>query len=133
MNLKSAVAAVAVLSGLCASALAGDRPDASEAGLRKDIVELQKTIARLTSRLEAMEQRLSKLEKATNGGPTVIITRQDKIERPSRLGERVGQPVEPTTRMRPLGSHLMVDEHGIIWDGGKPVGVWDVNGKDNGH
>ena len=21
---------------------------------------------------------------------------------------------------------LMVDEHSMIWDGGKPVGVWDV-------
>ncbi len=57
----------------------------------------------------------------------------DKIDRPSRLGERVGQPVEPTKRMRPLGGHLMVDEHSIIWDGGKPVGVWDVNGGNNGH
>jgi hypothetical protein len=47
--------------------------------------------------------------------------------RPSRLEKRVGQPVEPTTRMRSLGNHLMVDEHGIIWGGGRPVGVWGVN------
>jgi hypothetical protein len=57
----------------------------------------------------------------------------EKIAPPlSRLEKRVGLAAESTTSMRPLGGHLMVDAHGIIWDGGKPVGVWDVNG-DNGH
>jgi formylglycine-generating enzyme required for sulfatase activity len=44
------------------------------------------------------------------------------------LEERAGLSGKPTTRMRPLGRHLMVDEHGIIWDGGRPVGIWGVNG-----
>ena len=85
----------------------------------------------------ANEPGLSKLEKATNGRPTVVSPWQDQIERqpsqsegPSRLEKRVGLAAESTTSMRPLGGHLMVDAHGIIWDGGKPVGVWDVN---NGH
>jgi formylglycine-generating enzyme required for sulfatase activity len=44
------------------------------------------------------------------------------------LEERAGLSGKPTTRMRPLGRHLMVDEHGIIWDGERPVGIWGVNG-----
>jgi formylglycine-generating enzyme required for sulfatase activity len=42
--------------------------------------------------------------------------------------ERAGLSGKPTTRMRPLGRHLLVDEHGIIWDDGRPVGIWGVNG-----
>ena len=42
--------------------------------------------------------------------------------------ERADLPSKPTTRMRPLGRHLLVDEHGIIWDGERPVGIWGVNG-----
>lgn len=29
--------------------------------------------------------------------------------------------------IRPLGSHLKVDQHGVIWDGEKPVGIWGLD------
>jgi hypothetical protein len=34
----------------------------------------------------------------------------------------------PTPPLRPLGSNLKVDKNGIIWDQGRPVGIWGVNG-----
>jgi hypothetical protein len=34
----------------------------------------------------------------------------------------------PTPPLRPLGSNLMVDKKGIIWDGSHPVGMWGVDG-----
>jgi len=37
------------------------------------------------------------------------------------------KPVEMT---RPLGDGLKVDEKGTIWDGGKPVGTWGIDGID---
>ncbi len=33
--------------------------------------------------------------------------------------------IKPTSRMRPLSG---VDENGIIWDGGRPVGFWGIDG-----
>jgi len=47
-------------------ALAADQRDDSERDLRKEIADLHKVIVRLTNRMEAMEQRLSKLEKAAS-------------------------------------------------------------------
>ena len=82
-----------------------------------------------SGRPQALEQRLPKPEKATNGRTTGITPWPDMAnQQPLRPEERLGPPGEATTRMRPLGRHLMVDEHGIIWDGGRPVGVWGVNG-----
>ncbi len=59
-----------------------------------------------------------------------ISARQDKIERRlSQMERRLGLPGEPNQKnMRPLGKHLMVDEHSIIWKDGTPIGVWGVNG-----
>jgi hypothetical protein len=74
------------------------------ADVRQELVELKQLVSAVSARLDKMEQRLSRLE------------------------EQVGRKVEPATRMRPLGSSLMVDEHGVIWDGPRPVGVWGVNG-----
>jgi hypothetical protein len=52
-----------------------------------------------------------------------------KSERPfSRLGEQLGLRAGRVGQMRPLGSHFMVDQNGIIWMEEKPVGVWGVNG-----
>ena len=36
----------------------------------------------------------------------------------------------PTPPLRSLGSNLMVDKNGIIWDSGKPVGIWGINGSE---
>jgi alpha-beta hydrolase superfamily lysophospholipase len=36
-------------------------------------------------------------------------------------------PVQPTTRRRPLGRHLTVDENSTIWNGKVPVGVWGID------
>ncbi len=38
------------------------------------------------------------------------------------------QSTEPPKETRPLGSHLRVDERGVIWEDGTPVGVWGVDG-----
>jgi len=72
--------------------------------LRQELVELKQLVLGISARLDNMERRLSQLE------------------------ERGWLRGEPTMRLRSLGNHLMVDEHSIIWDGGKPVGVWGVNG-----
>jgi hypothetical protein len=77
---------------------------AATTDLRQELVELKQLASRVSARLDNMERRLSQLE------------------------ERGRLRGEPTMRMRSLGNHLMVDEHGIIWDGGKPVGVWGING-----
>jgi len=72
--------------------------------VRQELVELKQLLSGLSARLEKIERRLSRLEK--------------------RL------PGEPTTHLRSLNNHLTVDEHGIIWDRGKPGRVWGVNGGD---
>ena len=77
---------------------------AATTDLQQELVELKQLVAGLSARLDKMEQRLSLLE------------------------ERGRFRSESTVRMRSLGNHLMVDEHGIIWDGGRPVGVWGING-----
>ena len=87
---------------------AQEKPEKAVTDLRQELVELKKLVSGISARLDKMERRLSQLE------------------------ERLGLPVEPTTRMRPLGSHLMVDKHGIIWEGGRPVGLWGVNGGEMG-
>ena len=86
--------------------------------------------------LELSEQKVNQRPSDRNQllFPDLSGLRVDKIEPPpSRLEKRVGIATESRTSTRPLDSHLMVDERGVIWDGGKPVGVWDVNGGNNGN
>jgi hypothetical protein len=73
---------------------------------QQEVRELKRLVLELTARLEKIERRLSQLEKPRE------------------------QPAQATTGMVPLGSHLMVDRHGIIWDEGRPVGTWGVNGSE---
>ena len=73
-------------------------------GLRQEVRELKQLNLELKARLEEMERRLSQLE-------NLVELRSDA-----------------TARMRPLGSGLMVDENGTIWQHGRPVGYWGVNG-----
>jgi hypothetical protein len=47
------------------------------------------------------------------------------VDSPSR---KLGPQPTPTPPLRPLGHGLMVDKNGIIWDNGKPVGIWGVDG-----
>jgi hypothetical protein len=81
-------------------------------GLRQEVLELKRLISEFTARLQKMERRLSKLEKR-------VELRADPAAKPG---------ADPTKKMRPLGSHLMVDEKGIIWSHGRPVGYWGVDG-----
>jgi hypothetical protein len=37
--------------------------------------------------------------------------------------------IVPTPPLRPLGSNLMVDKNNIIWDQGRPVGIWGIDGR----
>lgn len=83
---------------------AQEKPEKAVTDLREELVELKQLVSGISARLDKMERLLSRLE------------------------ERVGLPVEPTTRLRPLGSYLKVDKNGVIWDGGRPVGIWGVNG-----
>jgi hypothetical protein len=54
--------------------------------------------------------------------------RLGKIERRlSRLEKLVGLPAGSESRMARLGDRLKVDEHGTIWDDGRPVGTWGVD------
>jgi len=73
-------------------------------GLRQEVLELKQLILQLTARLEEMDRRLSQLE------------------------QRIESRTDGGTKMRPLGSRLMVDENGTIWEPGWPVGYWGVNG-----
>jgi hypothetical protein len=44
----------------------------------------------------------------------------------SAIMELIGDQATPTLPLRPLGSNLTVDKNGIIWDRGKPVGIWGI-------
>ena len=46
----------------------------------------------------------------------------------SQLKEQVGKQAAPALPLRSLGNNLLVDKNGVIWDQGKPVGHWGVNG-----
>ena len=41
---------------------------------------------------------------------------------------KAGKQAAPTPPLRPLGKGFMVDKNGIIWDQGKAVGIWGVDG-----
>lgn len=85
-------------------ACAQEQPEKRPGDLRQEVLELKRVLLDVSARLEKMERRLSQLE------------------------ERLSQPVQTTGRMRPVGSRLMVDENGILWDHGRPVGIWGING-----
>jgi hypothetical protein len=54
--------------------------------------------------------------------------RIEKIQqRLAQLENRTDVSVRPVKMWR-LSGHLMVDEFGTIWDNGRPVGTWGVNG-----
>ena len=48
----------------------------------------------------------------------------------SQLKEQIGKQAAPASTLLSLGSNLSVDKNGIIWDRGKPIGIWGVNGDD---
>ena len=41
---------------------------------------------------------------------------------------KAGKQSAPTPPLRPLGKGFMVDKNGIIWDHGKAVGIWGIDG-----
>jgi hypothetical protein len=59
---------------------------------------------------------------------SILLTTAEGLEKVKRQPSRP-EKRKPTKQMRPLGSHYMVDENGIIWDGDRPVGIWGVNGR----
>ncbi|MCE5303163.1 MAG: hypothetical protein LLF97_08655 [Planctomycetaceae bacterium] len=68
--------------------------------------------------LASLRQRVKELSDAV-----------DKLERRVLQVEQHTQtPRSPTASLRPLGDDLQVDQDGIIWQKGRPVGVWGVNG-----
>jgi len=83
---------------------AQEQPEKTANGLRREVLELKQLILQLTTRLEEVDRRLSLLEK------------------------RIEPGTDGSTKMRRLGSRLMVDENGTIWNYGRPVGYWGVNG-----
>ena len=114
MNARLWIAAVLMLILLSPFRIqAHEQREKTPNGLRQEVLELKQLILEFTARLEKMERRLSQLEKRVElrADPTIVLR------------------ADPTTRMRPLGSHLMVDENGIIWErGGRFIGYWGVNG-----
>ena len=73
-------------------------------GVRQEVLEVKKLILELTARLEELDRRLSQLER------------------------QIESRNEGSAKMRPLGSRFMVDENGIVWEHGRSVGYWGVNG-----
>jgi len=105
MNARLGIAAVLILILLSPYRIqAHEQREKTPNDLRQELLELKQLILGLTARLEQMERRLSQLE------------------------TRVELRADPTTRMRPLGSRFMVDENATIWERGRPVGYWGVNG-----
>jgi hypothetical protein len=82
---------------------AQEKPEKAATDWRQEMAELKQLVARISTRLDNIERRLSQLE-------------------------RVGPSERAPAGMRPLGRRLMVDENGVIYDGKIPVGFWGING-----
>ena len=109
------------------------RPDTIRVPATAPIASTAREMVELKARLDTMERRLSQLEQRAIRPPSESEGKNPSPSAyPTRQGwspwQRVEPPVKPTTRMRPLDGHLMVDEHGIIWKGERAVGTWGVNG-----
>ncbi len=66
--------------------------------------------------------------------PVKSTVRRDGSARAIPSVAPVAHPIDPQRVWQctsaPSGSHLMVDEYGIIWEGGRRVGPWGVNGNE---
>ncbi len=108
MNAKLVASSVVVCISLVISPSHAIEPcDNSSNSQQQEVLGLKQAIAKVLARLEQLEQRISELEKT--------------------MGRTRGQT---ETQMRPLGSRMMVDQNGIIWEHGRPVGIWGVDGAD---
>ena len=100
---------VACLVCICLSPTAANAAKKDRNGeakqLRAEIRELRQLLTEASERLEAMEQRLDRIAKKD-----VTIVELDTRQH---------------LKLRPLGGY-QVDQHGIIWHDGTPVGVWGV-------
>jgi hypothetical protein len=92
-----------------AGAGAGEESGVAEDDLRAEIRTLRQLVTDLAAQVQALEERLVKLE--------------------ARSTDR-----KPVDRARPQSTRRLrryiVDENGIIWSGPVPIGVWGVDGVD---
>jgi hypothetical protein len=63
-----------------------------------------------------------RLQAAVKKATGIIVKKKRKVKK------QVGKQAAPTPPLRPLGKDFMVDKNGIIWDHGKAVGTWGVDG-----
>jgi len=114
MKTRSAVilaCGLLLLMPLAARAQEQDKPPRDES--RQEVAEVKRLLQELSARLEKIDARLGRVEQQLG-----------------MFGEPAGRQAKPRGKLRPLGSRLMVDENGVIWDGGSAVGHWGVNGGD---
>jgi hypothetical protein len=56
------------------------------------------------------------------------VTEGIAVKKKATKKGKVGKQAKPTPPLRPLGKGFIVDKNGIIWDQGKAVGIWGVDG-----
>jgi uncharacterized protein YlxW (UPF0749 family) len=77
--------------------------------LRAEIQALRQAVTELADQVQALEERLAKLEAGSTDREQLDRSRPQRIRRLRRY---------------------ILDENGIIWNGNHPVGVWGVDGVD---
>lgn len=86
--------------------VAQEPPKMTSNDTENDVCLLKQHVVHLTACLRKVEQRVLQLE------------------------EQIAAKPAPTTPTRPLGDGFQVDESGIIWFEGAPVGIWGINGSE---
>ncbi len=98
-------------------------------GLEKRIALLTRQLDRASDVLKLAEARLAA---GTVAEADVFRAKSQYLDiRIKLLREKNKKSPTNPAGIRPLGSHLKVDEHGIIWDGEKPVGTWGLDAEPN--
>jgi hypothetical protein len=98
---------VSTLLLLPLAALAAEVPAKPAADVQHEVAELKRLVSDVSTRLEAMERRLAQLEK------------------------RLKLPARSIQGRWLLDPQRMVDERGVIWQEGRAIGVWGIDGADS--
>ncbi len=95
---------------------------AIEGGKVKGVIE-ENNSAKFTDTTENVARFVA------DAGDGLFYKRPLRLERVNNSPRKIeGSQIVPTPPLRPMGSDLMVDKKGIIWDRGKPVGLWGIDG-----